>query len=701
MRKIITILMFCLLVSPVFADENSSFSGDITVKGKLTSIDGNEAKFNEFRDVNDGVYGSIKLNYDTDSYFLNFKANNIGYDDQYYKLYGGAYDKFKYYLNYNEIPHNYTFKARTLYLGAGTDHLVYPTHPPTTVLQNWNEFDYYTKRKEIGAGFSLDLIKPFSFGVSYKREIKEGILPTGSAGTTPGGIGLELPYKVDNMTDTLLVNLDYSKKPFFASLMYQYSEFENDVTNLFFRNPASIAASNQVDVVTLSPDNIYHKISFKGKVMLPLNSSFNFNIGSSNTKSEVGLFPYYVTAAGSTAITLSDMLFDGRVRVFNYGAVLTSNPVKFLDAKVYYKYYEKKNESDQIFTRDGATIFGNHLFDYKKNNYGLDLGFKLPANFYLNLAYSFTEIDRDRGDAPKNEDNLYSATLRWNGLDFLTAKVGFERLHRDVDHKIPTLVTGDQNQANIVEQYVRRFDVARVDMDSYKADFDITPFDNLTIGLGAKYKKANYEEVSLGLRTSRINEYNFDVDYTPVKMVKINAYYDYEKIRYDQFQRRYPALPAGNPYPFVGLQNATNYNWLAEPREKTYDYGVGVDVYAIPKKLTFRLQHDYVKSDGFADFTYYNTAALVGGRNNENIDIRNFDDYRKRAYMLKAIYEFSKNISCSLGWAYEKYVYQDVQVDGYIYVPATTGTNGAYLTGFGKDPSYTANVYFASLTYRF
>lgn len=699
MKKItLSLILTIFLIMPVFAGENNNFDGLVTINGKLVSVDGNEAKFYEYKNTGEGVFGSFKLNYDSENYFMNLSA---GVDNYYFKLNTGAFDKFGFDMFYTEIPHNYTFKARTLYLGAGTDHLVYPTQPPTTVLQRWNEFDYYTKRKQAGAGFTLDFIKPLSLGVSYKRETKEGILPTGASGTTPGGIALELPYKVDSMTDTLMVNLDYSKKPVFASLMYQYSEFENDVTNLFFRNPASFAASNQVDIVTLSPDNVYHKISFKGKASLPLNSSINFNAGYSNTKSEVGLFPYYVTAAGSTVITLSDMLFDGRVRVFNYGVVLTSNPVKILDAKVYYKFYKKKNESDQIITVDGANTFANHLFDYKKNNYGAELGFKLPANFYLNLAYSFTEIDRDRGDAPKNEDNLYSATLRWTGLDFLTARVGFERLHRDVDHKIPRLVTGDQAQANIVEQYVRRFDIARVDMDTYKAEFDISPMDNLIIGIGAKYKKANYEEVSLGLRTNRINEFNFDVDYTPNKILRFNAYYDYEKIRYDQFQRRYPALPVGNPYPFVGLQNGTNYNWLAEPRTKTYDYGLGVDVKAIPEKLTLKLQHDYVSSDGFADFTYYQPAALVGGRNNENIDIRNWDDYRKTAYMIKAIYEATKNISCALGWAYEKYVYQDVQVDGYRYVPAVVGTNGAYLTGFGKDPSYTANVYFASLTYRF
>jgi hypothetical protein len=51
-------------------------------------------------------------------------------------------------------------------------------------------------------------------------------------------------------------------------------------------------------------------------------------------------------------------------------------------------------------------------------------------------------------------------------------------------------------------------------------------------------------------------------------------------------------------------------------------------------------------------------------------------------------------------WSYEKYSYNDDQfsgVTGYRYIVGTTG----YLTGYNADPSYTANVVWLGLTYKF
>jgi hypothetical protein len=133
-----------------------------------------------------------------------------------------------------------------------------------------------------------------------------------------------------------------------------------------------------------------------------------------------------------------------------------------------------------------------------------------------------------------------------------------------------------------------------------------------------------------------------------------------------------------------------------------YDYGIGAEVYVIPKKLTLTFQHDYVRSDGFSDFTYFlGTNPLPAGRTQDNIDISNWDDYRLQSYMVKAIYNVTKNFSFSVGYAYEKFKYNDAQYEGYQFVPATTGTNGAYLTGAYRKQSYNTNIVFLGATYKF
>jgi hypothetical protein len=111
------------------------------------------------------------------------------------------------------------------------------------------------------------------------------------------------------------------------------------------------------------------------------------------------------------------------------------------------------------------------------------------------------------------------------------------------------------------------------------------------------------------------------------------------------------------------------------------------------------LQYDDIKSNGQADFTYF--VAPPTGRTNDNIDIGAWDDYTLRSLSAKIQYSPSKTYTLSAGYAYERYTYNDASWDNYDYVPATTTTNGAFLTGAYANPNYHANVVFLAANYRF
>jgi MtrB/PioB family decaheme-associated outer membrane protein len=720
MKRLIVIVAIALALTLPLANTSSgqdSFEGAVRIKGQLADVNGDKAKFNEYRDIRDGIYGDIRLKYDSDAYFMKFDSSNIGYDDQEYNLEGGMWGKFKYKLFYNEIPHNFTFGARTFYSGAGSDTLTYAPLSPSPNLPNldaatWSKFDYSIERKQYGGGVILDLMKPFYLDVSVAREERSGIRATGVPQDQTGGSNqLELPEPVDYITDTLKVEAGYAQNPFFASLSYFYSRFDNDNRNLNFVNPLSANTLNAPlpDVLTLPPDNNYYKLAFKGALKLPLNSKFNMNLGLSQTKSDVRLLNYYIMniagpPPGVQSISLSDSKFDGDIRTQNYAFSITSNPVPFMTGKISYRYYDRNNKSDEITTVDtnanAGLPFKNHIFEYTKKSFGAEADFRLMADLYLTTGYRRIKTDRERGDLPESTDNIYSVDLRWKGLDFLHARIGYERLDRNADHEIPAAIfAADQTQVNIIEQYVRRYDAAPLDRDTYRASVDIYPAENLSFGLGFKHRKSDYKDTVLGLTDEKSNEFNISADYAVGTIASLSAYYDYERIKYSQFQRRYQTVPDGAD-PFTGLQNATEYNWEVEQRDKGYDYGFGVDFYVVPRKLTLRLSHDYVRSDGNADFTYYVDPAIippVGQRNQDNVDISNVDDYRRTSFLVKAIYDLSKSIAVTGGYAYERYKYRDAQLDNYLYVYGNTN----YLTGAYKDQSYKANVVFVALTYKF
>ena len=666
--KIIVLALIIGLVpfSSAFS-QDKTIEGEVSLEGIFVDVDakeGGRAKFTEYRDLREdgGFYGRARLNLDTDKYFLNFDAGDFAYDTQYYKVDGGMWGKFKFDLFYDEIPHNITFDARTPFIGAGHDLLVGAPNPNFPA---WNTFDYSILRHQYGGGFKVDAIRPFFLDVSFERENREGIKPIGAAETSPGGRAFELPEPVDYVTNNLKVSAGYAQKPLFLSLNYIHSDFNNSNASLTL--PSNFSAPN---AFSLPPDNTYDKGAFKGAVNLPFNSRFSTNMGFSRGTSDTSI----VSLIGSG--------YTGKVDTVNYDFALTSNPVRFLDAKVYYKYYKRFNKSDD------PTGVVDIFLNYNVATYGAELGLRLPENFYLSGGYKYVKTERNkRGETdpaeilPFNMDNIFFANLKWTGVDFLEARVGYERLDRDAQYRT---VQSAVNPA-------RRFAYAAQNRDTVKAILDIFPLENLNFGLEYRYTNTDYSDTIFGLRSDKRNEFEGSADYTIGKIAKVYAYGDLGWVKFNQLQ----------------FEGTTLLPWQADQWDKTWGYGIGAEVYIIPKKLTLIFQHDYLKSNGSVDFALNNGLFIAAtglgpasGANNDNIDIGSWDDYTLYSFKIKAVYNFTKSLAAMIGYAYERLRYSDAQLDNYNFAP-TGGTNAAFLTGAYKDQSYRANLIFGGLTYKF
>jgi MtrB/PioB family decaheme-associated outer membrane protein len=664
---------------------DGQFSGEISLDPTYKHAAGNEARAFEYADPRSGVYGSADLQYRTPKDRIELEAKDVGYDTQRYRLEGGRWDSYRYQFNYEELPHNFTFDARTFYTGAGTSNLTYGTHPPNANQNTWNTFDYSVKRKNLGGGVKLDLLKPFYFDIAVSRQEKKGTYPIGVAAT---GLGLgdnaiEMPAWLDYTTDSIKAEAGYVGNPIFFSLGYLYSRFDNGVGVQNFRNPGDPTTTNAAsttDAYHLPPENNQYKLDFKGGVKLPFQSKFNVNLSTSRANSSAKLETSYVddvTAAASTigvqgrqGLLLSSPYFNGKVNTDNYNFALTTSPVFFFDAKLFYRYYNRSNTSDRITTTDvaTATVLTNDLFGYRKSSYGLEMGFKLPQHLLLTGAYEYTKAERERTDLPENRDNLFGLGLKWSGLDFMAIKVGYERLDRAADFV---------GEATGYEPFQRRFDAAPQGRDTYKVSAEFFPIENLSFNIGYKYKKTNYKDTLLGVTGNHADEVNFDADWQVHKQIRLFAFAAFERLSQDQRERQ----PA--------------YDWTLNQEEKTYDYGLGVDITLIPKKLTVKLEHSNIKSDGSVDYTYL--GVIPAGRS-QNDDLAAWDSYRLTSYMAKATYQLTKTVSLSAAYAFQEFAYDDDQYAGYRYAVGATPT---YLTGAYMDPSYRSHVFFVSAGIRF
>ena len=667
-KIIIVAMMICLApFSHALSQDNKTIEGEINLTGVWIDVngeEGGEAKATEYRDLREdgGLYGRARFKLDTDKYFLNFEAGDFGYHTQYYQIDGGMWGKFQLNLFYNEIPHNIAFDARSLFFKPGEDTL---TGAVNTNFGTWNTFDYETLRRQYGGGLKVDVIRPFFFDVSFARENRNGIKPIGAAETSPGGRAFELPEPVDYVTNNLVVSAGYARKPLFLSLNYFYSDFGND--NNALNVPANFNAPR---TISLPPDNTYHGGTVKGALSLPFNSRISTNVGYSSGSSE------------TPTVSLISSGYKGKADTLNCDVALTTNPLRFLDAKIYYKYYKRDNKSDD------PTGVVNTFLDYKVITYGGELGLRLPQKFYLSGGYKYVWTDRDDEGVtdplllpPANMDNNFFVDLKWSGLDFLEAKAGYERLDRDVHYRSPQSAADPR----------RQFYYAAQKRDTVKAMLDIFPLENLNFGLEYRFKNTDYTDTTYGLKSEQGHEVEASADYSLGKIAKLYAYGNFGWVKYNQLET------AGS-----GLTG----DWRATQWDENWGYGIGAEIYVIPKKLTLVFQHDYMKSDGSVDYTLPPSLFVAGtglaGANNYNIDIGRWDDYTLYSFMIKAVYNISKHFEASLGYAFETFSYNDAQLDNYSFANNVgANSNRFFFSGAYKDQSYTEHLVFTGITYKF
>ncbi len=102
-----------IMIAVVLLPSSNLFAEEWTLRGEASAVPiqvdirGNKAKFNEYRDIREGVRGHIGVNLEREDTYLDFQAGAIGNKDQTLELNGGNRGSFQYYLKYDEIPHSF------------------------------------------------------------------------------------------------------------------------------------------------------------------------------------------------------------------------------------------------------------------------------------------------------------------------------------------------------------------------------------------------------------------------------------------------------------------------------------------------------------------------------------------------------------------------------------------------------------------
>jgi putative beta-barrel porin MtrB/PioB len=97
----------------------SLFGGTLDIGGLFTGTDGDQARYERYRDTRDGLYSSITLNRHSDTYLFDASAYHIGYRDQRYRanFLGRRVDAN---FAFVSLPLNFSYITRTPYSSNGS-----------------------------------------------------------------------------------------------------------------------------------------------------------------------------------------------------------------------------------------------------------------------------------------------------------------------------------------------------------------------------------------------------------------------------------------------------------------------------------------------------------------------------------------------------------------------------------------------------
>lgn len=262
---------------------------DFGFRGGTT--DGDEARFERYRDLRPGATTFFELNKDTDKYRFGARASNMGYRDQ---RYSAEYTNGKFTMSglYDSIPLNYLYDAPLVWQGDGRGKFTLdlaarqavqgptnatndgtavgvpcaPGAPPAAcsaataaaAIANRSIFNQMLRPDDMQvlrsiSGVKFDYVATPSFGIDVD------FTSTGRSGSMPWAASFafnnanELPAPIDQRNNELKAGTEWVNPKGMIRLDYWGSYFENNVQTLTWDNPVRATDFNNGLLPELGP----------------------------------------------------------------------------------------------------------------------------------------------------------------------------------------------------------------------------------------------------------------------------------------------------------------------------------------------------------------------------------------------------------------------------------------------------------------
>ncbi|MGH9220909.1 MAG: MtrB/PioB family outer membrane beta-barrel protein, partial [Vicinamibacterales bacterium] len=437
--------------------------GTVDFGARVTTIDGDEARAQRYRDLRSGVYANnVIAGRRTQDWMLEAQAWNVGYRDQRYQLDVFRPGRLTASFLYDQIPLWISADSRTLYVEMQPgvfrleDAMQQTIQAGQATLHAYEDqavrFDLETMRRIGQVDITFNATPSIDITVNLRNINRTGYIPFG--GTFGFSNAVEIPMPLDHRTTDLNTALEWSNNRGLVRLGWDGSGFNNELESVAWDNPIyfgpdSTSAPSQGRLASW-PENTLTYLHGTGAVNIPLNGRLTGYAAFGQGRNSQDLLPFTINTAFQPPPPLSRTTAEAesQMTIAQFTAAMRPAPRFFLNAR--YRYSDVDIQTPEFdrslgsVSYDTKLVTGAHASVYHsvtRSTFDADGSFSVAPFTAVKVGYSNYGSDYVHRIWESTSENVFRVSLDSTGHQRFMLRAQYENRQRTGDGFDPTALS--------------------------------------------------------------------------------------------------------------------------------------------------------------------------------------------------------------------------------------------------------------------
>jgi MtrB/PioB family decaheme-associated outer membrane protein len=667
--------------------------------GRFSSIDGDQARFQRYQDLRNGVLFTDARYAREDSggnWLYRLAADNVGYRDQ---RYFGEYERTgKFHITglWDEIPQFYSVDTKTPYTMTGSPLLL--DNATQNAIQHGQatlsayipiapQFDL-TERRDIGnINLKATPTPNLDITAAFTSTRHRGELPWGGSFGFSNDVEVAVPY--DSRTNDLTIGTEWTNSRNMLRVAYNGSWFDNLDPTLIWDSPLRLTDSATSGPgsgrMQLWPTNTAQTVSVAGYAKFAHRTQVTGFISFGSWSNNEPLLPFTINSA-LPQILLPRTTAMADARVFTTNLNLVSRPNTDWEFTAHAKVYDYTNDTPPTVitqyvaydTSVGTSATGGpRLYAHNRTTFDADATYSGIKPVALNVGYTRNNTGYDFRIFGSTAENVLRLSADAVGTQWATFHAKYEYGSRVGSGLNDNLLVQIGEQPDM-----RYYDLANRNRNQFTGIVDLVPNDRWTFSASGGVGADDYPDSYFGLQHAAFQTVSFGADFHDPSGLSAGGTYNFE--RYTGLQRSRSA--SSDPSQF----NDPNRDWSTDSAETVNYFSIFLTPPKFGTKTEARLSYDFSYAEGSYLYTVVPGGPLPPPSQLPNV-------YNKLQQLhLDVRHRLSRQLVLS-----GSYLYEPFRVFDFAFDPSVV--NGivqpsSLVLGYVYRP-YTANSFVISLRY--